>query len=57
MKDENMTLPKPKKIKLIKIKKNVIKKFRESLEEEVRYLSEKKLRDEDYLSSRTNHFS
>lgn len=41
MKDENMTLPKPKKIKLIKIKKNVIKK----------------LRDEDYLSSRTNHFS
>jgi len=59
MKDEKMTLPKPKKIKLIKSKEfaEAAKKARESFEEEAKYLHEKKIKDANNLSSNISHLS
>lgn len=57
MKDKNMTLPRPKKIKLIKSKEfaEAAKKARESFEEQAKYLRERRLENEDNLFSRINH--
>ncbi len=54
-----MRLPKAKKKKLINEKEFVknAKKVQESFEEEIKYLYEKKLKNEDTLSSHTHLLS
>ncbi len=54
-----MSLPKVKDRKLIKIKEFVViaKKVRESMDEELRYLHDKKMKNGDNISSRTVNFS
>ena len=51
-----MNLPKPKKIKLIDKKKfaKLAKKVKESFDEELRYLYEKKMKNGHNLSSHSN---
>lgn len=58
LKGENMTLPRPKKRKLINRAKFVklAKKVKESFEEELKYLREKKLKNEAFISSNTHSY-